>query len=54
MLILFIQIYKEHYKKYLELIELGVSHSTVLEACSYLSDGEEKSELVILILKMVI
>ena len=33
---------KEHYKKYLELIELGVSHSTVLEACSYLSDGEEK------------
>lgn len=33
---------REHYKKYLELVSLGVSHSTVIEACSYLSLGEDK------------
>jgi len=33
---------KEHYKKYLELTSLGVSHSTVIEACTYLSSGEEQ------------
>ena len=31
----------EYYKKYLKLIDLGVSHSTVLEACTYLASGEE-------------
>lgn len=33
---------KEHYQRYLELISLGVSHSTVVEACSYLAVGEDK------------
>ena len=32
----------EDYKKYLKLIDLGVSHSTVLEACTYLASGEEQ------------
>ncbi len=33
---------QDHYKKYLDLVSLGVSHSTVLEACTYLSLGEDK------------
>jgi len=33
---------KNHYEKYLELMALGVSHSTVLEACTYLKSGEEQ------------
>jgi hypothetical protein len=32
---------KDHYKKYLDLIELGINHSTALESTSFLSQGEE-------------
>ncbi len=35
---------KESYKKYLELIGMGVSHSTVIEACGMLSRGDEKAK----------
>lgn len=34
---------KESYKKYLELVNMGVSHSTVIEACGLLTRGNEKA-----------
>ena len=33
---------KESYKKYLDLVNMGVSHSTVLEACAALGKGFDK------------
>jgi len=33
----------ESYKKYLELVDMGVSHSTIIEACGMLTRGEEKA-----------
>ena len=34
---------KESYKKYLELVNMGVSHSTVIEACGMLTLGDKKA-----------
>ena len=34
----------ESYKKYLELVDMGVSHSTIIEACGMLTIGEEKAK----------
>tara|TARA_R100000789_G_C3011865_1_gene151505 strand:- start:136 stop:888 length:753 start_codon:yes stop_codon:yes gene_type:complete len=35
---------KESYEKYLELVNMGVSHSTVIEACGMLSKGDRKAK----------
>ena len=34
----------ESYKKYLELVNMGVSHSTVIEACGMLTRGDKKAK----------
>ena len=34
---------KESYKKYLELVNMGVSHSTVIESCGMLTLGDKKA-----------
>ena len=34
---------RESYKKYLELVNMGVSHSTVIEACGMLTIGDQKA-----------
>jgi hypothetical protein len=34
---------KESYQKYLELVNMGVSHSTIIEACGMLSRGNDKA-----------